>query len=52
MPILAIAVAALVIFIAIGIMLFSATWAEGRELRRRAANAPDEDKAKARAAHA
>jgi len=59
MPILMMAVTALVIFIAIGLLLFSATWAEGRERRRRKAagaalpqTAEEPVKTKASAAHA
>jgi hypothetical protein len=60
MPILMMGVTALVIFILIGLMLFSATWAESREQKRRkAAGAAfpqempaEEAKPKARAAHA
>lgn len=59
MPILMMAVTALLVFFAIGLLLFSATWAETRERRRlKAAGAaippaPEEPvAAKARAAHA
>jgi hypothetical protein len=60
MPILVMAVVALGLFILIGLMLFSATWAEKRERRReQAAGAalppaeePESAPAKKRTAHA
>ena len=60
MPILMMGVTALVLFVLIGLMLFSATIAESRERERRAAAAvpvpreipAEEPKPKARAAHA
>lgn len=60
MPILMMGVTALVLFVLIGLMLFSATIAESREReRRKAAAVPasqeipaEESKPKARAAHA
>jgi hypothetical protein len=56
MPILMLAVVALLVFFAMGIMLFSATLAERRDRKKRAAAAgaefPQEQEVKTKAAHA